>query len=364
MKVVIFSLLFFSSSFAHAFPEMIRHGYNNCITCHVSPTGGGVLKEYGHALSREVLSTWGVEGEEHFVGLYSPPPWLALGGDVRVLQRYSDTPTMREARFFWMQADLEAAGTLQKLTAVMTYGPQLGPPGTFPENTYVSRRHYLNYRPNDQLSVRTGRFMPAYGINTADHIIATKRGLGWDEGHETYNAEVAWLGSEWNVYGTGIFGRPDDWSLRRETGGALSTSYFFSERYKAGASYFYGTNSQNYRHVAGPYGILGISQHIFILAEIDGQWMQPQSGMNSTHGMVDYLRVDYEILQGLHIFATQEYSQTDLNNSQSRGDVYGLGTQFFPRPHFEIQLMWEKNRTFSVGDTFNDYAFAMVHVYL
>ena len=54
---------FIESRPSHAFPEMVRHGYANCITCHISPDGGGVLTAYGRSLSREVLSTWGAEGE-------------------------------------------------------------------------------------------------------------------------------------------------------------------------------------------------------------------------------------------------------------------------------------------------------------
>src|SRR5262245_57728076 len=77
---------------AHACPDMIRHGYVNCATCHVSPTGGGTLSEYGRALSLEALSTWGNEGESDFLyGVVKPPSWLLLGGDFRMLQVYEDT---------------------------------------------------------------------------------------------------------------------------------------------------------------------------------------------------------------------------------------------------------------------------------
>ena len=34
---------------AEAFPWMIHHGYTNCAQCHVDPSGGGVLTDYGRA---------------------------------------------------------------------------------------------------------------------------------------------------------------------------------------------------------------------------------------------------------------------------------------------------------------------------
>ncbi len=41
------------------FPEMVRHGYVNCVACHMSPDGGGVLTPYGRSLSKELLSIAG-----------------------------------------------------------------------------------------------------------------------------------------------------------------------------------------------------------------------------------------------------------------------------------------------------------------
>jgi hypothetical protein len=34
-------------SLAHASPKMIRLGYSDCATCHISPQGGGMLTSYG-----------------------------------------------------------------------------------------------------------------------------------------------------------------------------------------------------------------------------------------------------------------------------------------------------------------------------
>ncbi|MFM8315618.1 MAG: hypothetical protein ACKOA8_15160, partial [Deltaproteobacteria bacterium] len=59
--------IFLSSSLALSYPEFIRHGYMNCTSCHVSPTGGGALTEYGRSLSDEVLSRWSRPGESGFL---------------------------------------------------------------------------------------------------------------------------------------------------------------------------------------------------------------------------------------------------------------------------------------------------------
>ena len=68
MKALSFVLLFiFGMGFAApawAFPEMIRHGYTSCMTCHVSPNGGGLMTPYGRSMSKEILSRHAYEGEE------------------------------------------------------------------------------------------------------------------------------------------------------------------------------------------------------------------------------------------------------------------------------------------------------------
>ena len=72
---------------------MVRFGYSNCITCHVSPSGGGVLNQYGRELSKEILSTWGAKGEQYFsYGIVKLPQSVNLQAFVRALQYRRDTP--------------------------------------------------------------------------------------------------------------------------------------------------------------------------------------------------------------------------------------------------------------------------------
>jgi hypothetical protein len=49
LKTVLNTFLFFlfSPYKAFVFPEMIRHSYPNGIACHESPSGGGLLNQYG-----------------------------------------------------------------------------------------------------------------------------------------------------------------------------------------------------------------------------------------------------------------------------------------------------------------------------
>jgi hypothetical protein len=347
------------SSWVQAFPELVRHGYANCITCHQSPSGGGLLTPYGRSLSAKILSTWNREGEEQFLyGVVKPPEWLTLGGDIRTLQLYQNRVSRKSAEFIFMQADAEAGATMGKVSLVATAGvDHAGDP--------ISRRHYVNYRPTDEISFRAGRFLPAFGINTENHTLATKRGLGRDQSTETYNVEAAYITTNYDVFLTGIFGRPDNTQLGAETGISLSSSVFVGNRYKMGVSYLFGSRATASRHLAGPYFILGFSPHFFLLADSAIQWFSPKnSGGPSTTGFVDNLRLDYEPLQGLHVYLIQEYAKADFSSTRSVRDAYGIGVQWFPRSHIEINTLYQKQRIGGNGAPFADFVFTMLHYYL
>ena len=235
LKIFSFALFFLSSGNAFAFPEMVRHGYLNCTSCHVSPTGGGVLTAYGRELSKDVLASASKEGEEDFAyGLIKPPEWLSMGGDFRELGLYQENATSRQGQTIIMQNELEGAGTIdKKIIFDGTFGYFDAPNNQPLLQHLISRRHFVVIKPTETSSFRVGKFMPAYGINTADHQTMIRHGIGFqDEGTESYNLEAAWIGETLNAYATVIFGRPDSKTLDRETGAALSSAMGIGDTHK------------------------------------------------------------------------------------------------------------------------------------
>ena len=347
-----------SSSVAFAFPEMIRHGYPNCTSCHVSPSGGGVLTSYGRELSSEILSTWSKEGESDFLyGHPKLPEWLSAGGDIRAIEIYRNTPQVYSERFLLMQADVEAAATYQKWTFDLT-------PGLYMQTPEV-RRFYAVYRPNDAFSLRAGKFRAAYGLMEPDHTTPIQRGLGWDEGTESYNIEGAWLGEHFNTYLTANFG-PLDSSLisgpAKEKGADLRVGLPFADRYQVGVSYFHGISQLATRDVAGPFGILGFTHHFFLLTEIDYQSLYSSQLMPDTKGWVTWDKLDYEFIQGLHGYLSYGLTRTNFGGPSTT--FYGIGSQFFPRPHVELDLLWQFRSVPQFPGATIDYATFLMHYYL
>lgn len=361
-RKVFFGLVLLASQLSYAFPEMIRHGYVNCTSCHVSPGGGGVLTEYGHELSKELLSTWSRENESKFVwGILKQPAWLNMGGDFRDVFLYQDTQTFRQLDLILMQADIEANLKYQKFDFVGTFGYKETKLPTALRQHMISRRHYLMAHLSDEISFRAGRFQPVYGLGVPDHAVSIKRGLGWDQEMESYNLEGAYVGEKANFYFTGILGRPDATELKREKGFSTQFGIPFMERYKVGGSLFYGQNELEHRTVYGPWAQLGLLSSLVLLSEFDFQSQVQKNSVNQ-FGWVTFEKLDYEWFQGLHTFVSHQHERPDFKNDLTYFQVFGVGAQWFPRPHFEFVLTYEK-RDANVPGRDADWIYLMNHFY-
>jgi hypothetical protein len=344
---------------AFGYPEMIRHGYVNCTSCHVSPNGGGILNAYGRVQAEEVLSTWSREGEGGLLHGAVPSQLgpVSFGGQFRALQLWQQSYGAAGAasgRFILMQADVEASAKFGQFEFVATGGVQ-DVKGIKP----LSRRHYAIFRPTEDSPwmIRAGRFVPAFGINVADHAIATKAGIGLGQGIESYNVEGSWLGEKFDVFLTANFGRPGE---DREKGFAARAGYNLGERSKVGVSYSLGTNTLGTRQLFGPYAMVGFTEHFFLLAELDFQNLSRASG--TTFGPASYARLNYEFFKGVHLYLTGEYAQT--NSASPTHYAGGLGAQFFPRPHFELRAEYTRRLDDYTAELAADYAWLMMHYYL
>ena len=360
----LFTLVFVASASAHAFPENVRHGYVNCTSCHVSPTGGGTLTPYGRSLSSELMSTWSFKNEEGFLNgaikEEQMPEWLMIGGDLRVLQTYVDTPTFTLQRFIKMQATLEAAVHLDKFTIDGDFGRVYSLSGL---ERWGSRRYFAMYNLSDELTVRVGRFYPEFGINTAEHYIESRKQLGFDEGMERDNLEVAYNGENYSAFLTASKQPGEVATTVSEKSVAAQVNKNIGDSSKAGVSAWYGKSDTSSRKVLGVHGVLGFTKRFYLLSELDHQWSTSTTTQIETRGFYAYNRLGYELTKGLIAFGHAEYGQDDVTSGISARDAYGPGVQWFPRPHFELVGLWRFMRSRATSADFYSYGYIQGHYY-
>lgn len=345
---------------AWAFPELSRHGYVNCTACHVSPGGGGLLNSYGRELSRELVSFRSAEGEQQPLhGWVNPlrteklPENVHVGGNVRAIQTLRDTATVRQGMFLLMQAEVELGWRPGPLTLVGALGRQTD--GT--QAWIGSHRYWAGVSPTEESMLRAGLFYPVFGLNLPEHFFSVRRGMGFDEGMETWNLEASWLGERLSAYLTGGIAANErvERAQRRDSTISAQINWHLSESSRIGISALWGNaRSGGATQAAAIHGTTPLFARTFLMGELNAKWIGGTQTANR------YLKLGYEPWNGW-VFAL--FNDSALS-SGSGCEGLGASVQLFPRPHFQVELAAEKQfstRSMPEGDTFG---WLLFHYYI
>lgn len=356
---------------AEAFPELTRHGYVSCTACHVSPNGGGAMTPYGRGLSRELLSTWGGAREAEVGHGILPKEWsdalenskLRLGGDVRWVQTHRENAAVRSGQFFTMQAQAEFAWDEGAWAVAAAIGKLEDPRGK-KEFRLVSPKYYGLVRFAEAGTLRAGRFAPAYGLHLADHTLSVRRALGLGPDVERDNLEFSWIGEQNQFFATITQSAESTASTDKERASIVRYERIINSNSRVGASFWQGSGGDHDaaagfdRWMFGVHGIANLSKEWFLSAEIDRSERTGTSLVQSQYG---YLRLNYEPVQGVWPLLQYQHERGDVSLNSSESNKYGIGVNFFPRPHFEFFGIW--NRV-SRGSDWSDEAYLLLHYYL
>lgn len=315
-----------SCGVALSYPSMVRYGYTSCSSCHVSPTGGGATTGYGR-MAGEEMATWSKDGWGQLFGRggLEVPDWVTAGADIRYMD--IETPTSRQA--FWMQEDAELA---VRLSPEILVDASAGFYGQDPRPE--SRRSFVLWTPRDYVSVRAGRFFAAYGIMVPDHTAATRERLGFGEGRESYNAELSLHGEIGDLTVTEAVASGSSLTLAKDPDyqtRALSPAYmargtvYAAKSLAVGGSYCLKLPNDPASPIGqdfGPFALWGMRPDLYLLAEVDRQIENGQLPEDVT-----FTELGYEVYRGVSLEATHEWAA---------GSRYGLGVQWFPVPHIEL----------------------------
>ncbi len=365
MRIVFF--LFFSTS-VFSYPQLSRYGYPNCTACHLSPAGGGLLTLYGRESTKEVLTTWGSKNEQYFLynafeGI-SKREDILLGGDIRGIQVLLDTKDYQDARTILMQADLAGAYNPKKWALAAAIGRIETGSGQDSEGHFLARSFYFLYRFDDKQNIRAGRFLRYYGLNEPNHNLYVRRDVGFGFDTETYNLEYTFLGDTWGFYFTPFFGNfENSYAQTQETGVTGSLSYFFWDKQQAGLSALVGKDDGSNRFIFGPWLKFSfIKNNLFLLSEFNYQEKKIEGDSTIQKGYVTSNSLNYEFPKGLITYILYENKDLNFGSPASHQQSYGLGFQFFPRPHWDLMGAWQRAEIFELNATSNLY-WLILHFY-
>ena len=358
---------------ASAEPIFLSKQYPRCTACHYSPSGGGLLTPYGRSLSREEISTFGRRGaagaaplggtrsEESFlygaIGSDSP---LQLGLDLRPSHVEITVPGIDiDDRNFLMNLDLQAAWQRDRWTAYGTVGRK--PIG---DGEFVSYEHWVGYQVSDALSVRGGRFLPAYGVRFADHTSFTREGPELAQDDQVYGVEVGVSLDRSLLQLSAGPGRAD--SLIARNGRAAFT---VSGRYQfdltprtvvVGSLLHRGKTDFGPRstHTGASFGYAPV-RWLVTWTHVDRRLKRLA---RSDRAYIVANQTSVEVFRGLWLRVSPQVRWTDKDLlGEVRRMVYGL--DFYPRTHWHVSLSYYRDHL-RFGNLHTQSLLVQLHLYL
>ena len=338
---ICFILIICGVEFAEAFPDTIRHGYTNCTTCHVSPSGGGLLNGYGRSLSRELMSTWSFKNEEQPLHGLAPIPESIIetfffGGDSRYVSRKTESGNKKVDEGFLMQMQLRFGVAYNKFKLLAAFGKIENPRQT-KSVQIVSPEYYILWNPKEEMHFRAGRFEPIYGLRLPDHNLWIKSEIGFVPWLERDALEFIYEGEAQFASLSGFQSTSKVSPSEQATGYSVSFNQIIFEKSRIGFSAM-NTEGQGRRQRASSlHGIFSFSEKSYLMTEV--------SRILTNDSSIDagLLRYGYEIAKGLTPIVQLQnriVKSTDTNQSKN-----GIGWIWLPRPHFELMGMVEESRS-------------------
>ena len=355
---------------AAAEPMFLSKQYPRCTACHYSASGGGLLTPYGRSLSREEISTFGrrdpaadeeAGAEEAFLfgfGATGSDSPLQLGVDARPSKLQLEVAG-RELpdRNLLMNLDLQAAWRSGGWTAYGTAGRR-------PGGGFVSYEHWIARQISDRVSVRGGRFLPAYGVRFADHTALSRRQLGLGEDDQVYGMELGFSSDRWLLQLAAGPGRAE--SLLDDDGRAALTVSgrlqhdFGSRTVLVGSVLHRGASDRTPRSTAA--GVAFGYAPVAWLTTWSQADVRSQDLPGADRTVILTNQTSVEAWRGIWFrVSPQWYRVPDNPRAEIRRVVYGL--DLYPRTHWHVNLSWYRDR-FVSSDRLDRRLLLQLHLYL
>jgi len=316
-----------------SYPGTIVHGYQTCITCHVSVDGGDALNDYGRAMTEEFMATFAREGEaREFLGL-SESDSVDLGLDYRSMELV-DAKTGKRDQF-----PMYAVGQLALRHAGLTVFGSAGYYGR--DRTYQTRQYYVSYNVNSdshRLDWKFGYWLPVIGIGLNNHDLAIKKGQGFGRGQEKFIAQMTY-NSKW-IEAKLMTTRRDIRIEKNEDNWPKNTSdnpeeilWQLSFKRIEGLDFAIHNRQTDGINTLQGYSLRVAKKHAYIFLQQD---FDPAKVVRTAYG-----RMGFFPFRGLDLF----YEYDAFESTQSNVARRGLGFSWMIRPRFEYEgaySQWEE----------------------
>ena len=355
---------------AGAEPKYLSKQYTRCTTCHISPTGGGLLSAYGRSLSHRELSTTGAAqtpagepepqpGEEAFLwnALRDALGPLQLGVNLRPSHLRYDVAGFSSDRNLLMTADVQAAVRVNDWVFFGQVGRELDE-GRF---TLDSSEYWAGRQPDEGIGFRGGRFMPAYGVRFADHTSYNRVYLGLEQYDQILGVEVSHSRGRYLTQ-VAVGGRAeplfdDDGREAFMTTGRVQADLGARTTIVGSALFRAESDVEPRSGAAG--AALGFAPmaRLSTWTQVDGVFAD---GQPTSYVLTN--ETAFEVYRGLWAVVTP---QARVGGGSAIPDVlrFGVGAVFLPRTHFNVNVHYYRDRN-KTSEITAQILLLQLHLYL
>lgn len=332
LHVVVLLLLVVCAPKAFAEPYIaVKEGYK-CVTCHVSPSGGGMRNVFGNVYARSLLPshTIGAKNPKAFVWTGEMLKYLKVGGNVRGSERRTSIPG-REDKSGW---DLDRASLYVALEPVkgklLLYADQ-----EFGQGDHFNREAWVRWNFNQSFYARAGRIFLPFGLRIEDDTAFIRQIPGINFTTPDKGIEFGYENGPWSAQlavSNGTAGGPE-----LDSGKQISLfAVYVKPWWRVGGSLNFNNSDAGDRELyavfagvrTGPIAWLAEIDFVVDMGFPDGRRSQ----------LATMLEGNWQLRKGLNLKLTLEHLDPDDTVEENQQNRSSAVFEFFPVQFTQLRL--------------------------
>jgi hypothetical protein len=313
----------------HAEPYLaVQQGYK-CMSCHFSPTGGGLRNAFGNIFAQNVFAARHIDvGQEPWTGAINR--YVALGGDLRGGWSATDVPGEPKTSEFDVTDARVYLGVEPIPGRLALYVDERVAPGTASNLEAYARYATASGR----WLVRAGRFYLPFGLRLEDDTAFTRQVPGINMTTPDTGVELGYESERWSAQlavSNGSGGGPETDTEKQFTGQLA----YVDPRWRLGAAASYNSSDAGDRGAYALFGGLRTGPVVW-LGEVD--FVVDEGFPEGTRHLVSaLLEANWQVRQGHNLKLTVEAYEPDRDVDEDEQARWSAVYEYSPMQFLQLR---------------------------